>query len=273
MREWAVRLRPLLRLLAVLLLFAGTQLGLSLALGGTAMAAERVIEINLDGPKPVTLTGVKVGDTIAFKNTDAAFPHTVKSTSPNWSFDATINPNATFKVPTALKAAGKYTYADNSPLEDYAGEVQVTATTAKPPTRKPTPRPTRTTSGEPSQEPSNGATPTDEPTGGSGQAQTPPLIGGGIPTPSPGSVLPPPVTAPEPTGTDGAPQAGSGTVALPGGNLPEPPTPREYGLPTAVATVGAAGTASLLVRFLLAHPAGRRRLDAPIVTLDEPRTG
>jgi len=47
-------------------------------------------------------------------------------------------------------------------------------------------------------------------------------------------------------------------VAVGHGRLPEPPTGRKYGLPAALAAVGVAGVASLLVRLLLAHPAARR---------------
>jgi plastocyanin len=262
MREWVVPPRPLARswnrqaarLLAVLVLLLGGLLGMS----APASAAERVIKIDADGPDPVTLAGVRPGDTIAFQNVDSTFPHTVRSTSDNWSFDVSIDPGATYKVPDPLKASGRYTYGDNSLLEDYEGEVVVGSTaTAKPtrkPTRSPTPRPS-----------SSGSSSSPSPTPGSGQATTPPLIGGGVPTTGPtGSTTgPPPVAAPEPTGTPDP-----GLVALPDGVLPDPPSPREYGLPMTVAAVGAAGTASLLVRFLLAHPAGRRRPDGPMVTLD-----
>ena len=43
------------------------------------------------------------------------------------------------------------------------------------------------------------------------------------------------------------------------GRLDNPPTPRDYGLPTALAAVLVAGVGSLIVRLLLAEPAARRR--------------
>lgn len=260
-----MRARTLLRLLAVVAVLVAGQLGL---LAGPAQAAERVVVITADGPDPVTLAGAKVGDVVTFRNEDATFPHGVRSTSANWSFNVRLNPGQEFTT-AKLAKTGTYTYdSGDLTLDDYEGSVVVgSSATARPTpskTRTASPRPTSTGSDEPTPSPSSTETGT-----GSGSATTPPLIGGEVPVPTSSPTGPPPVTAPEPTETedpDGEPDGG-GTVALPGGTLPEPPTPREYGLPIAVATVGAAGTASLLVRFLLAHPAGRRQ-DRPLVTLD-----
>lgn len=262
-RHWGVRAQTLHRLLAVVAVLVTAQLGL---LAGPAMAAERVVVITADGPDPVTLAGAKVGDVVTFRNEDETFPHGVRSTSANWSFDVRLNPGQEFTT-AKLAKSGTYTYdSGDLTLDDYEGSVVVGSSA----TAKPTPSKTRTASPRPSSSGSEDPTPSPSSTETStGSATTPPLIGGEVPTPTPSPTGPPPVTAPDPTQTedpDGDPD-GSGTVALPGGTLPEPPTPREYGLPIAVATVGAAGTASLLARFLLAHPAGRRQ-QRPLVTLD-----
>lgn len=259
MRHWDVRATDLVRMLALVAVLAGAQLGL---LAEPAHAAERVIRITADGPDPVTLAGVKVGDVITFRNADPTFPHGVGSTSDNWSFSASLGPGE--ELTTApLRARGTYTYDEGpSVLDDYEGSVVVGSTATAKPKPRPTsasPRPSSTGSADPTRSPSPTASAT-------GSASTPPLGGGGVPTTTPSPTGPPPVTAPPPTETED-PDSGGGTVALPGGTLPEPPTPREYGLPIAVATVGTAGVASLLVRFLLAHPAGRRQ-DRPLVTLD-----
>lgn len=249
-----MHVKTLVRLLALVAVLAGAQLGL---LAGPAHAAERVVRITADGPDPVTLAGVRVGDVITFRNADPTFPHGVGSTSDNWSFSQTLNPGQEFTT-ARLPKAGTYTY-DEGPaiLDDYEGSVVVGSTATARPKPKPSsasPRPSSTGSSDPTPAPSSTST---------GSAGTPPLVGGGVPTQTASPTGPPPVSAPEPTESEDP----DGTLALPGGTLPEPPTPREYGLPIAIATVGTAGVASLLVRFLLAHPAGRRQ-DRPLVTLD-----
>ena len=254
---------PLARLLTAVAVLAGAQLGLGL-LAPPAAAAERVITITADGPDPVTLAGVRKGDTIVFVNGDQAFPHTVASRAGDWSFSATINPGARYEGPEPLTAAGRYVYGDNSPLEDYEGEVVVGSTATAKPTRKPSasasPRPSRPAASE---------DPEPTPTPSTGTVTTPPLIGGVPPTAAPSTSGPPPVAAPEPSETA---DPGEEVVALPEGTLPQPYAPRAYGLPAAVAAVAAVGTGSLLVRVLLAHPAARRRLPSPVVTVTDPDT-
>ena len=257
-------MRPLLRLLTAIAVLAGAQLGLGV-LAPAAQAAERTITITADGPEPVTLTGVRPGDTIVFVNGDGTFPHTVASRSANWSFSTTIFPGDRFEVPDALTTAGRYLYGDDSELEDYSGEV-VVGTVAKPsrtPTRSPAPRATRSAPAT--------SEPTASPTSGTGVLTAPPIAGGPTPSATPTPTGPAPVTAPEPSETEDPEEQ---TTVLGDGPLPEPYTPRAYGLPGAVAAVGAVGTATLLVRFLLAHPAGRAsarvRREPLAVTVEEP---
>jgi plastocyanin len=227
-------------------------------LGVSPAYAARTITISLtaDGPKPASVTA-SIGDTIAFKNDDATFVHDVGNRSTNWptpngQFDSgPMPPNQVFVVGKLTKA-GTYTYEGKN-LDSFAGKVVVPATTTPPPKASPTAKPAPSKSAAPP------ASASPSPTGGSGAIGPPPLAGGVITPPTPPAAGgPAPNVAPTLAGEQVPTAAPGETVAIGHGRLPEPPTGRKYGLPSALAAVAAAGVASLLVRLLLAHPAARR---------------
>ena len=244
-------------LLGVLMALALTPL-----LGVPPAYAAKTITISLtaDGPKPASVTAA-IGDTIVFKNTDATFVHEVGAASNNWpkgNFDSgPLPPGGTYDAGKLAKA-GTYLYEGRN-LDSFSGKVVVpSSTTPAPPPPSPTAKPAASKSAAPAQSPA-GASPS--PTGGTGDVGPPPLAGGIIPPPSPpsGGGVPAPNVAPTLAGEELPSAAPSGpAVAVGRGRLPEPPTGRKYGLPAALAAVGVAGVASLLVRLLLAHPAARR---------------
>jgi plastocyanin len=246
-------------------------------LGVSPAYAAKTITISLtaDGPKPANVTAA-IGDTIQFKNDDSTFVHDVGNKSTNWptangSFDSgPLPPGATYPVGKLTKA-GTYLYEGKN-LDSFSGQVVVPSATGPVPTKSPTAKPAASRTPAPQQS----TTASPSPTGGTGNIGPPPLAGGIIPPPSPlgGGSVPAPNVAPTLAGEELPTVEPSGpVVAIGHGRLPEPPTGRKYGLPAALAAVGAVGVASLLVRLLLAHPAARRakhaagRGDIP-VTID-----
>jgi plastocyanin len=235
-------------------------LALGPLLGVSPASAAKTITISLtaDGPKPANVTAA-IGDTIQFRNDDATFVHDVGNRSTNWptqngSFDSgPMPPGQVFPVGKLTKA-GTYTYEGKN-LDSFSGKVVVPGAATPAPATSPTAKPAPSKSAAPRQSP----TAAPSPTGGSGNIGPPPLAGGVIPPPSPSGGGPAPNVAPTLAGED-VPSAepSAGAVAVAHGRLPEPPTGRKYGLPAALAAVGVAGVASLLVRLLLAHPAARR---------------
>lgn len=287
-----------LRLLVVLLL----GLGASLAAVSPAHAAEvRIIQITAaDGVQPKVLT-IELGDKVRFVNDDSTFLYRAEDTSENWEIDsrASLTPNGTYDVPEEeLAESGTYTYevAQDAP---FAGTIKVVkpgqpaTTPAKPASPKaspqappkagasaaPAPAGSPAASGSPSPG-AGGGTGTAVPPGFSGLGGAPgaPAPEGFAPAPSiadlpaiEGEVAPPPITAgspvPEPSGSAavaiaealGGPPAVKGAVPGQGGN--------GLGLAALLAVVLVVGIVSLLVRLLLAEPAGRRpTLVRPIVT-------
>jgi plastocyanin len=231
-----------------------------------AYAAAKTITIRLtaNGPVPASVTAA-VGDTVQFLNDDPTFVHDVGNKTTNWptprgQFDSgPMPPGQTYIVPGKLAKAGEYVYEGKS-LDSFTGKVVVPGSTATSPTptaSKPAPTPSRS-SGRPSSAASA------SPTGGTGVGVPPPLAGGfgtigASGSPRPGRTAPAPNVAPTLAGEGVAQAQPSGpSIAIGNGRLPEPPTGRRYGLPAALAAIAAAGVASLLVRVLLAHPAGRR---------------
>jgi plastocyanin len=245
------RLSPyaLLGVLLTVVLFA--LLGVS-----PAYAAKTItISLTADGPKPASVTAA-IGDTIHFRNDDATFVHDVGAKSTNWpnpTFDSgPMPPGATYNAGKLTKA-GTYTYEGKS-LDTFTGKV-VVPTASPAPANSPTAKPAPSKSAAPQKS----ATASPSPTGGAGNVGPPPLAGGIIPPPSSRGGGPAPNVAPTLAGEDVPTAEPSGSaVAVGHGRLPEPPTGRKYGLPAALAAVGAAGVASLLMRLLLAHPAARR---------------
>jgi plastocyanin len=229
-------------------------------LGVSPAYAARTITISLTaaGPKPANVTAA-IGDTIVFKNTDATFVHDVGAASKNWpnpNFDSGPMPPGASVTAGKLTKAGTYLYEGKN-LDSFTGKVVIPAATSPVPATSPTAKPVPSKSGAPASSPA--ASPS--PTGGAGNVGPPPLAGGVIPPPSPpaGGSGPAPNVAPTLAGEDLPSAEPSGDVVAVGhGRLPEPPTGRKYGLPAALAAVGVAGVASLLVRLLLAHPAARR---------------
>jgi plastocyanin len=226
-------------------------------------AVTHTIELTINGPKPASLTAA-VGDTIQFKNTDATFVHQVESASTNWEFRSPpLAPGQVYPVPGKLTKPGDYLYKGAN-LDTFSGKVTVPGAVAPPPSpaRSPAASPRPSPAAQPSSAPASPA-PAPSSTGGSGVVGAPPITGGfgsgGFPSAAPSPGGPAPNVAPTLAGEEVPSAAPSGpTVAVGHGRLPEPPTGRKYGLPAALAAVGAAGVASLLVRLLLAHPAARR---------------
>jgi plastocyanin len=250
---------PTLMLGALLALVLVPLLGIA-----PASAAAKTITISLtaNGPKPASATAA-VGDSVVFRNDDQTFVHQVSSASTNWKFDSPpLAPGQTFQAGKLAKA-GSYVYRGAN-LDSFTGKVVVPGGT----TASPAPAPSRSAGSPPSRSPAASSAPASSapsPTGGTGQVGPPPLAGGfgtvGAPTPPGASPAgPAPNVAPTLAGEDPVVTAepSAVAVAIGRGRLPEPPTGRRYGLPAALAAVGTAGVASLLVRLLLAHPAAKR---------------
>lgn len=249
----------------------------SFLLAAPAHGADKVITITAKGVSPKALE-VAAGDTITFVNEDTSFGYRAQATSDNWDLDSGpvgLLPGRRYTHPDPITEAGTYTYrvAEGAP---YEGSVLLRgANSVKPPSGKPSgtaPKPPSSSAPAPSPSPTGTAQPAD----GFGTLGAPssPAPGGIAPPPAialpelPGaSAGPLPEAAPDPEVGEAGPLAVPGRLSAPGGY-------RGYGLPAALAVVLAAGVASLLVRLLLAEPAGRRRArsgmgaPAPVATVD-----
>lgn len=281
-------------LLAALLAGLTGALLSTVVLAAPASAAEQVVRITADGVVPQQLT-VRAGDTLTFVNEDTGFRYAPRSTGGKWDFayetsllNPALGPGERYTVPRkgsdepfVFADSGTYSYTvleqETPDTAAYRGTVVLPAPRGAVTPASPAPRP----ASSPASSPSPAAT------GGSGTAAAPPLTGGfgsgGQPAPAPtggdGVALPPALAPP----LVGEAPAGSGPVpsaapAPPTARLAAPAVPgelagarstRSLGLPAALAVVLAAGTASLLVRLLLAEPAARRpRTVGPVATLD-----
>ena len=259
----------------------------TVVLAAPAHAAEKVITITADGVSPKVLQ-VASGDTVKFVAEDRSFAYRAQSTSDNWSFDS--GPiellDGEYVVPDPITESGTYTYrvAQDEP---FTGSVVLPA-----PTSSTRPSPATAASPKPAASPRAAASPAPaaSPTGGTGSAAGPPIAGGfgtldTVPSPAAGgdglalppALAPPPLPGEQPSGPTPAtaPVPTAAPLAAPAvpGDLAGQPTSRGIGLPAALAVVLAAGTASLLVRLLLAEPAARRArtglgAPAPVVTVD-----
>jgi plastocyanin len=238
-------------------------------LAATPGYAARTVTISLTatGPKPATAIA-GVGDTVTFTNDDATFVHEVANKSPNWTFDSRpLAPGQSFTT-GPLSKPGDYDYQGVN-LDSFTGRVSVpaAATSVPPSAPAPSPAPSSGSSATPKPATSGGAA------GGSPSPSSSPAPAGLVPppyaggfgalgasgSPAPGSSAPPPAVAPVLPGAESAgPAPGGAGLAVGRGRLPEPATGRRYGLPAALAAIGALGVASLLGRLLLAHPAARR---------------
>jgi len=219
---------------------AGVLLALSV-LVPSASATVRTVHLTIDGPKPATLT-VQPGDVLQFVNDDTV-PHEVRSRS-GWQYDSgPLPPSQTSSQTPKFTAPGTYRYDDTRGIvvlpRTFTGSVIVPSPK---PTSTPTPRPTSSPSASPTpsatpvitQSPSPSATPVVPPS----------------PSPTPSAIpLPTPTQAPPSPAPDvryGDPQA---LVQA---------SPHRYGLPALVSVVAIGGVLSLLGRYLLALPEGRR---------------
>jgi plastocyanin len=233
-------------------LLAGLLLALAALVPG-AQAATRTVHLTNDGPRPASLT-LRAGDAVQFVNDDTV-PHQVRSQG-GWQYDSgPVPPGQSSSVTPRLTAPGTYRYTDLRGIvflpQTFAGSLVVPA--PKPPP-KPAPRPTATRAPAASPSPAPAAStppPQQSPT------PAPPVSPGPTPPPVPrptGAVVPPP--------TPGATPSPSPTAA-PALLYGEPraltqPSPHRYGLPAVLAGVAIGGVLSLLGRYLLAQPEGRR---------------
>ena len=216
---------------------------------GPAGAAERVVTIAPDGVAPSRLE-VAPGDTVRFVSQDATFAYRAQSTGGAWSFDSgpTELLDGDYLVPAPLVQPGTYTYrvAQDQPFQ---GAVVVAG---------PADAPRPTEAAGPAEAPSPAQAP--------GPAEAPSSAG----TPAPGPGAPDPAVAAAPTapaspGGTGPSRSGGPAVA---GPVPAAGTSRALGLPVALATLLALGTASLLVRLVLAEAArADRDVSDPSATL------
>ena len=225
---------------------AGVLLALSV-LSPQASAAVRTVHLTSGGPKPASLT-ITSGDTVRFVNDDTV-PHQVRSQGA-WQYDSgPIPPGQTSSATPRLTAPGTYRYSDVRGIvvlpQSFAGSLTVPApkptgsatpqpTRSPTPTTTPTPRPTRT----PTASPAPAVTPSPTPV----RTPSPSPTRSAVPLPTPSQLTP----SPAPEVRYGDPQA---LVQA---------SPHRYGLPALLAGVAIAGVLSLLVRYLLAQPEGRR---------------
>ena len=194
-----------------------------------AQAAAREVTLMQDGPNGPS--GVRAGDTVAFRNEDDV-EHRVRSTTSHWTGDVRVPVDGSF--PVRLGPAGTYGFRDSYTAPDRivgllpAPTEKTSSFEAAPPAG---PRPTQTT---PSPSPSQTAPPPGL-TGGPGSGDS--VTGG---TGGTEIALPPPGTAP---GTSTAAPDARLTEAL-----VQPASLRRYGVPTGLGLVLVLGVASLIVR-------------------------
>jgi plastocyanin len=228
-------------------LLAGLLLALA-TLVPQAQAKIRTVQLTNDGPSPAGLT-VRAGDVVRFVNADNV-PHQVRSQG-GWQYDSgPIPPGQTSAATPRLTAPGTYRYSDVRSIvilpQTFAGSITVPKPAPAPsPTSKPTPTPTPVRTSSPTPSPTPSATPSaapPSPTARPTVRPTPVQTTPGQPVPSP--------TRPSPSPSlnllYGDPQ---GLVQS---------SPHRYGLPALVAGVAIGGVLSLLGRYLLSLPEGRR---------------
>jgi hypothetical protein len=237
-------------------LLAGLLLALSVAVGlvPPAGAATRTVHLTNDGPRPVSLT-LHAGDAVQFVNDDTV-PHQVRSDGA-WQYDSGPLPPTQTSAPTPrLTAPGTYRYFDVRGIvflpQTFTGSLVVPAPAARPTaTSRPTSRPTATPSSAP---PSSAASPSASPAPGAGSG-SPPVLPSLSPLPSATAVLPAlPSASPLPTASPVVPapvRYGEPRALVQN-------SPHRYGLPAVLAGLAIGGVLSLLGRYLLAQPEGRR---------------
>ena len=184
---------------------------------GPASGAERIVTITAEGVLPSRLE-VAPGDTVRFVSEDATFAYRAQSTGGPWSFDSGLTEllDGDYLVPAPLVQPGTYTYRVAQD-EPFSGAVVVPGR-AGPPAPAATPAPA----------------------GASAPAATPAPAG---------------TSAPAGAAASGAPEPSTPSGRAVTGPVPAAGTSRALGLPVALATLLLLGTASLLVRLVLAEAA------------------
>ena len=239
-------------------------------------ADPRVVTLSQLGPSP-TSVALLAGQVVRFRNDDSV-PHTITSTSGNWTFHAVIPAAKTADTPPfrpSVPQTTSYGYTDRYAFERTVligrpGEISVSAapsSPARPPAtttssspRAPgsaVPRASSSRSSSPSADPSGSATTTTTTTQTTrtGTALAP-GIGSRVSMPTPSSIDgPQPNIAPVPASGEPQPRAAASTAAVAysqRGLVQE--SSHRYGLPAALALLAVTGVASLLARLLLAQP-------------------
>ena len=242
-------------------------LGLAVLAAPPAGAANRTVTLTGAGPTPSSIA-LSVGDAITFTNADQlGVSHLVSSTTSGWTYQMTIAGGASATTAT-FRQPGTYTYNDhrNTIGSDAAGSIVVTGQAA--PSARPSSRPPTT---QPASSPTASTAPTAAaPTPAAPTPAAPSPTGSALPVPSAAtSPLAAPVVlasiSPQPSASvqpDPIASTPVGALAIKGSVNNSNPQ-QAYGLPAALAAVAIGGVASLLVRLLLAHPAGRRRRAIP----------
>jgi len=218
-----------------------------------AGAATKTVSLGSNGPTPQTIT-INRGDRVSFVNNDNG-SHTITSNAGGWSFRATIQPGARATTP-AFTTAGRFGYSDvffiTVVQQSVNGFIEVKATAPSP-----TPKPTASRTPSPSAKPSATKSPTPRPSAtpsSSGVAIGPGLVLGTVPPLVVPSGPAPNVAPPETLGTS----TPATTLAYGPKSAIVQSSSHRYGLPVLLALLAVVGVLSLLVRLLLAEPAGRR---------------
>jgi plastocyanin len=229
-------------------LLAGLLLALAV-LVPQGQATVRTVHLTNDGPSPAGLT-LRAGDVVRWVNDDTV-PHQVRSQG-GWQYDSgPIPPGQTSSSTPRLTAPGTYRYSDVRSIvllaRTFAGSLTVPKPKPKPkptPTKPPTATPTPARSSSPS--PSATLSPTPEVTA---SPTTVPTV-----RPTPRQTLP---SRPVVTPTSPSPTPSLNLLyGEPSGLVQS--SPHRYGLPALIAGVAIGGVLSLLGRYLLSLPEGRR---------------
>ena len=224
-------------------LLAGLLLGLA-TLVPSASAKVLTVHLTNDGPKPAGLT-IAAGDQVRFVNDDTV-PHEVRNQT-GWQYDSgPLPPGQTSSATPRFTAPGTYRYYDVRSIvilpQTFVGSITVPKPAPSPtPTHSPSPAPSRTSSPTPSSTPAVSASPTPV-----------------VTSPPPAPVTPSPTTSAAPVPSVTPSPTPSLNVLYGEQRGITQSSPHRYGLPALVAGVAIGGVLSLLGRYLLSLPEGRR---------------
>ncbi len=276
---------PHLRARALATLLAGVVLALGLPAGSALADGPATVVVELGADAPPSPVALRSGDAVVFASTEEppvgadalAAQHRVVADVPG-GLDVVLGPGERSAART-LTAAGTYAFTDERSVGPARGARTGSLVVSAPPAAEP-PAPAPGAAPAPAPAPAAPAPaapappapaapavvpPTGAPSvGGQGYARAPSLALGALLPESLTPAGPAPLVAPEPPPDPAVLLAGgrSGLSALApaaasADRLPQPPTPRRYGLPVALAVLGLLGVGSLLARTLLAEPADR----------------